>query len=216
MEDNGVEQNATNQVDAQVSPETLVTNSQVVNQLDNQASEGSQPVDPQTNQQANQEEKLDSLYDFDDLKYDFSAVKNSNGENYNQTTVDFVTTVAKEMKLNNEQAGSLLKILADNYQTVQQQAVQKERTNWRAELRSDPELGGENFDKTRLHLSTVMRKFGNNEVKDILNSTGLGDHPAFVRMFNAIGASMSQEVNVIKGTQPKPKFDYNNYFYNTK
>lgn len=216
MEDNGVEQNATNQVDAQVSPETLVTNSQVVNQLDNQASEGSKPADPQTNQQANQEEKLDSLYDFDDLKYDFSAVKNSNGENYNQTTVDFVTSVAKEMKLNNEQAGSLLKILADNYQTVQQQAVQKERTNWRAELRSDPELGGENFDKTRLHLSTVMRKFGNNEVKDILNSTGLGDHPAFVRMFNAIGASMSQEVNVIKGTQPKPKFDYNNYFYNTK
>lgn len=216
MEDNGVEQNATNQVDAQVSPETLVTNSQVVNQLDNQASEGSQPVDPQNNQQADQQEKLDSLYDFDDLKYDFSAVKNSNGENYNQTTVDFVTTVAKEMKLNNEQAGSLLKILADNYQTVQQQAVQKERTNWRAELRSDPELGGENFDKTRLHLSTVMRKFGNNEVKDILNSTGLGDHPAFVRMFNAIGASMSQEVNVIKGTQPKPKFDYNDYFYNTK
>lgn len=216
MEDNGVEQNATNQVDAQVSPETLVTNSQVVNQLDNQASEGSKPADPQTNQQANQEEKLDSLYDFDDLKYDFSAVKNSNGENYNQTTVDFVTTVAKEMKLNNEQAGSLLKILADNYQTVQQQVVQKERTNWRAELRSDPELGGENFDKTRLHLSTVMRKFGNNEVKDILNSTGLGDHPAFVRMFNAIGASMSQEPTVIKGTQPKPKFDYNNYFYNTK
>lgn len=216
MEDNGVEQNATNQVDAQVSPETLVTNSQVVNQLDNQASEGNKPADSQTNQQANQEEKLDSLYDFDDLKYDFSAVKNSNGENYNQTTVDFVTTVAKEMKLNNEQAGSLLKILADNYQTVQQQAVQRERTNWRAELRSDPELGGENFDKTRLHLSTVMRKFGNNEVKDILNSTGLGDHPAFVRMFNAIGASMSQEVNVIKGTQPKPKFDYNNYFYNTK
>lgn len=216
MEDNGVEQNATNQVDAQVSPETLVTNSQVVNQLDNQASEGNKPSDPQTNQQANQEEKLDSLYDFDDLKYDFSAVKNSNGENYNQTTVDFVTSVAKEMKLNNEQAGSLLKILADNYQTVQQQAVQRERTNWRAELRSDPELGGENFDKTRLHLSTVMRKFGNNEVKDILNSTGLGDHPAFVRMFNAIGASMSQEVNVIKGTQPKPKFDYNNYFYNTK
>lgn len=216
MEDNGVEQNATNQVDAQVSPETLVTNSQVVNQLDNQASEGNKPADSQTNQQANQEEKLDSLYDFDDLKYDFSAVKNSNGENYNQTTVDFVTTVAKEMKLNNEQAGSLLKILADNYQTVQQQAVQRERTNWRAELRSDPELGGENFDKTRLHLSTVMRKFGNNEVKDILNSTGLGDHPAFVRMFNAIGASMSQEVNVIKGTQPKPKFDYNDYFYNTK
>lgn len=216
MEDNGVEQNATNQVDAQVSPETLVTNSQVVNQLDNQASEGNKPADSQTNQQANQEEKLDSLYDFDDLKYDFSAVKNSNGENYNQTTVDFVTTVAKEMKLNNEQAGSLLKILADNYQTVQQQAVQKERTNWRAELRSDPELGGENFDKTRLHLSTVMRKFGNNEVKDILNSTGLGDHPAFVRMFNAIGASMSQEPTVIKGTQPKPKFDYNDYFYNTK
>lgn len=216
MEDNGVEQNATNQVDAQVSPETLVTNSQVVNQIDNQASEGSKPADPQTNQQANQEEKLDSLYDFDDLKYDFSAVKNSNGENYNQTTVDFVTTVAKEMKLNNEQAGSLLKILADNYQTVQQQTVQRERTNWRAELRSDPELGGENFDKTRLHLSTVMRKFGNNEVKDILNSTGLGDHPAFVRMFNAIGASMSQEPTVIKGTQPKPKFDYNNYFYNTK
>lgn len=216
MEDNGVEQNATSQVDAQVSPETLVTNSQVVNQLDNQVSEGNKPADPQTNQQANQEEKLDSLYDFDDLKYDFSAVKNSNGENYNQTTVDFVTSVAKEMKLNNEQAGSLLKILADNYQTVQQQAVQRERTNWRAELRSDPELGGENFDKTRLHLSTVMRKFGNNEVKDILNSTGLGDHPAFVRMFNAIGASMSQEVNVIKGTQPKPKFDYNNYFYNTK
>lgn len=216
MEDNGVEQNATNQVDAQVSPETLVTNSQVVNQLDNQASEGSKPADPQTNQQANQQEKLDSLYDFDDLKYDFSEVKNSNGENYNQTTVDFVTSVAKEMKLNNEQAGSLLKILADNYQTVQQQAVQKERTNWRAELRSDPELGGENFDKTRLHLSTVMRKFGNNEVKDILNSTGLGDHPAFVRMFNAIGASMSQEVNVIKGTQPKPKFNYKDYFYNSK
>ena len=216
MEDNGVEQNATNQVDAQVSPETLVTNSQVVNQLDNQASEGNKPADPQTNQQANQEEKLDSLYDFDDLKYDFSAVKNSNGENYNQTTVDFVTSVAKEMKLNNEQAGSLLKILADNYQTVQQQAVQRERTNWRAELRSDPELGGENFDKTRLHLSTVMRKFGNNEVKDILNSTGLGDHPAFVRMFNAIGASMSQEPTVIKGTPPKPKFDYNDYFYNTK
>ena len=216
MEDNGVEQNATTQVDTQVSPETLVTNSQIVSQGDNQNSEGLKTADSKVEQQTDQQESLDSLYDYEDLNYDFSAVKNSNGENYNQNTVDFVTTVAKEMKLNNEQAGNLLKILADNYQAVQQQSVQRERTNWRAELRADPELGGENFDKTRLHLSTVMRKFGNNEVKDILNSTGLGDHPAFVRMFNAIGASMSQEVNVIKGAQPKPKFTYKDYFYNTK
>lgn len=215
MDTNEVSQNATSEVDSKIGGETVIADTQTNNQVSEQTNVEPQETNSKVEQQSTPE-SLESLYDFDDLKYDFSNVKNDNGENYNQTTIDFVTDVAKALKLDNDKAGQLLRTLETTYTKAQQAAVQRERTAWRTELRADPELGGENFDKTRLHLSTVMRKFGNNDVKEILNSTGLGDHPAFVRMFNAIGAAMSQEVNVVKGTKPKPKFTYDDFYYNTK
>lgn len=170
------------------------------------------------NEPSQQEAPLDDLYtaDPEDIEYDFSNTVNESGESFNDATIGVISEIAKSLKLNNEQANSLLRNAEPIYKRAQQEAVLNERKAWRRALIEDPEVGGENFRKTRAHLSTVMQKFGNNEVRDILTQTGLGDHPAFVKMFNAIGAALSPEVNVVKGTPSTPRNTLKDYYYNTK
>ncbi|MFV2901017.1 portal protein [Escherichia coli] len=92
------------------------------------------------------------------------------------------------------------KILA-GVQQRQAEAWQKTTEQWAADVKADKEIGG---DKLISNLSAAQRaldQFGTPELKEYLNTTGLGNHPDLVKTFVKIGKAMSEDGMVTGGNE---------------
>ena len=72
-------------------------------------------------------------------------------------------------------------------------------TNWGNELKADKEIGGQNLPVATAHARAAMKEFFPPEARDILNKTGLGNHPAMVKGMARIGAAMGEGKSVSGG-----------------
>lgn len=135
-------------------------------------------------------------------KYD---LKLPDGTQLDASAVEKVAQIAKEQKLSNAQAQALLNAKSDaiaEFTTKQQEQVKHKSTNdWVNEMKSDPELGGDGFDKNVEMAKRVVQKFGTESFKKTLNESGLGNHPELVRVFSRIGKLMSEDQLVLPGAQ---------------
>ncbi|ECR7551308.1 peptidase [Salmonella enterica] len=126
-------------------------------------------------------------------KYEFQAAE---GVELDTEALKDFESVARELNLTNEQAQKLVdaypKILA-GVQQRQAEAWQQTTEQWAADVKADKEIGG---DKLTSNLSAAQRAldlFGTPELKEYLNTTGLGNHPDLVKTFVKIGKAMSED-----------------------
>lgn len=132
-------------------------------------------------------------------KYEFQAAE---GVELDTEALKEFEPVAREMNLTNEQAQKLVdvypKILA-GVQQRQAETWQQTTEQWAADVKADKEIGG---DKLPSNLSAAQRaldQFGTPELKEYLNTTGLGNHPDLVKTFVKIGKAMSEDGMVTGG-----------------
>ncbi len=125
--------------------------------------------------------------------YEFKAAE---GAELDAEALKDFEPVARELNLTNEQAQKLVdaypKILA-GVQQRQADAWQATTEQWAADVKADKEIGG---DKLTGNLSAAQRaldQFGTPELKEYLNTTGLGNHPDLVKTFIKIGKAMSED-----------------------
>ncbi|MDR1397387.1 MAG: hypothetical protein LBJ14_06615 [Desulfarculales bacterium] len=85
------------------------------------------------------------------------------------------------------------------HQQAQAQAAGAQYEAWRQEILKDPLLGGANLEKTRTNLARAVSEFGSDELKQLINDSGLGFHPEFVRFVNKVGLALA-EPRGIKGS----------------
>lgn len=76
------------------------------------------------------------------------------------------------------------------------------RADWASAIKADPEYGGAKFDKTVSNAGVFMDRFLDQEGRDLLNASGLGNHPSLVRAFAKAGMHFA-EGEVITG-EPAP------------
>ena len=126
-------------------------------------------------------------------KYEFQAAE---GVELDTEALKDFEPVARELNLTNDQAQKLVdaypKILA-GVQQRQAEAWQAQTEQWAADVKADKEIGG---DKLTSNLSAAQRaldQFGTPELKEYLNTTGLGNHPDLVKTFVKIGKAMSED-----------------------
>ncbi|MGM8528678.1 peptidase [Enterobacter asburiae] len=126
-------------------------------------------------------------------KYEFKA---GEGVELDTEALKDFEPVARELNLTNEQAQKLVdaypKILA-GVQQRQAEAWQAQTEQWASDVKADKEIGG---DKLTSNLSAAQRaldQFGTPELKEYLNTTGLGNHPDLVKTFVKIGKAMSED-----------------------
>ena len=72
---------------------------------------------------------------------------------------------------------------------------------WQAELKADPEVGGEKQAQAVMHVRRAIKEFGGVEVAKVLAQAGLGNHPALVRGFAKIGRALAED-SVSGAAQP--------------
>ena len=64
---------------------------------------------------------------------------------------------------------------------------------WVDEVKADKDLGGANFDANLKQGQSALRRFGSEALTKLLDDSGLGSHPEFVRLFAKVGKAIAED-----------------------
>lgn len=133
-------------------------------------------------------------------KYEFKA---GEGIELDSAAMADFEPVARELNLTNEQAQKLVDVYPKILAGVQQRQVeawQKQTEGWAESVKADKEFGGDKLTANLGAAQCALDQFGNPELREYLESTGLGNHPELVKAFIKVGKAMSED-GVITGKE---------------
>lgn len=142
------------------------------------------------------------------------------------SAIERVTTFAKDHKLAPDVAQKALdladaEVKADrNKQNVL--ATESFKTmatkQWVEDVKADTEFGGDKYLVTVEEVKRAADRFLTDADREVLNTTGWGNHPMLVKMFARIGRAISNDklVNGNSGGAPSPKTDAQALYPNMK
>lgn len=119
-------------------------------------------------------------------------------------TLDAFKGLAKELNISQASAQKLIDMqtaLSTKQAEAYQAAVVKQSQDWVAEIKNDPVLGGANFESSAANAVKVIQAFGDESLTNLLNESGLGNHPALFKFCHRISAAISEDKFVMPGTQ---------------
>jgi hypothetical protein len=115
----------------------------------------------------------------------------------NETLTDYQSW-AKENNLTQDQAQAGVNMVTKMQEQQVAKWVEQQQT-WVSEAKSDAEIGGEKFDQ---NISTAVKardSFGTSEFSEMLDSSGLGNHPEMIRFLNRVGNAISEDSVIVSG-----------------
>jgi hypothetical protein len=68
-----------------------------------------------------------------------------------------------------------------------------QRAKWADSLKTDKDIGGKNYDQNVVAMQRAIGRFGTPELKQLLNVTGLGNHPELARFCLKVGQAISED-----------------------
>ena len=108
--------------------------------------------------------------------------------------LQFIADMAQQSGLPAKEASEFLR-RSEIYQTILQE---KTAEAWQEASRTDPEFGGAQFDANLAVAKQGYNMFASDELKNILEQTGYGNHPEVLRLFHKIGKMMGED-NIVGG-----------------
>lgn len=152
----------------------------------------------------------------DDKDYSVDVPENSR---LSEADRERIESYAKDQGLSKEAAQKLVEQESqarDEYfeglQTQHKEMVGK----WAESIKTDKELGGENYAKNIELAKRVAHKFGTEKFLHDLDASGYGNHPEVVRVFARIGRAMSNDELVRSGSQAGGDRSMEDIFYGSK
>lgn len=113
------------------------------------------------------------------------------------------TEIAKASNLSQEAAQSLIDglsplIAKDSLEAFQAQLVEA-RKGWQEALKVDKELGGEKSAENVAVAKQAFEKFGTPALKELLETSGLGDHPEVIRWAYNVAKATGEDKVIVGG-----------------
>lgn len=102
------------------------------------------------------------------------------------------TAVAKELKLDQATAQKVIDVGVKMAQR-QAEAHAKQVEQWTESVKADKDVGGDKLTENLGIARKALDTFGTPELKDVLNATGLGNHPEIIRAFYKVGKAISED-----------------------
>jgi len=140
-------------------------------------------------------------------KYEFKA---SEGKAFDAEVLTAFAEVAKELNLTQDAAQKVLDRMAPKMEARQAQQIETLRTQWADSSKVDKEFGGEKLSENLSTAKKALDQFGTPELRSLLNESGLGNHPEFIRFMFRAGKSISEDryvgqANGAAPTQGRPR-----------
>lgn len=134
-------------------------------------------------------------------KYEFTMPE---GVELDTAAAEEFSVLAKELKLDNATAQRVADIAV---KMQQKQAEQQAATvkGWADSSKTDKEFGGDNLKQNLSVAQKAIDTFGSSELKTMLKTTGLGNHPEIIRFAFKAGSAISEDGFVRAGSRaPTP------------
>lgn len=103
--------------------------------------------------------------------------------------LQFITDMARDSGLPAQAAGDFLQRVTDYQRILHQKKIE----DWEAQSHADTEFGGAQFDASMAIAKKGYKMFASDGMKNILEKTGMGSHPEFIRLFYNIGKLMNED-----------------------
>lgn len=118
-------------------------------------------------------------------------------------------TLAKELNLPQDAAQKVFDLgiaMSQKWADGHSQALTDMREGWVDAVKADPELGGSKLNENVAAAQKAIATFGSDELKELLDTSGLGNHPAIFRFAAAVGKGLGEDDIVTgghSGAQPR-------------
>lgn len=126
------------------------------------------------------------------------------------------TPLAKELGLNQESAQKVIDLYAGKVlpqiAAAQQAAMAQQIEDWGKQARDDKDLGGAAFDANVQTAQKAIARFGSPALKELLDTSGFGNHPEVLRFCLSIGKAISED-GVVLGGQAQGSRSLEDVFY---
>lgn len=110
------------------------------------------------------------------------------------------SALAKELKLSPADAQRVADV-AVKMQQKQAEKFAETVKGWVDQCKTDKEFGGDAFEANRTVARKTIDTFGDSELKTLLNSSGIGNHPAVARFVLKIGKAISEDTFLKAGSR---------------
>lgn len=131
-------------------------------------------------------------------------LKMPDGVELDTAAADEFKGIAKEYGLTQEQAQKVADIGAKMVQR-QTEAHQAQVQTWVDAVKTDKEIGGDKLNENLAIARKTIDTFGSPELKEMLNVTGIGNHPEIVKLAYKIGKAISDDGFVRGGNTSAPR-----------
>lgn len=135
-------------------------------------------------------------------KYEFQA---GEGRQFDDEVIGAFSEVAKELNLSNEAAQKVLDKVAPVLESRREAQISEARSQWAADSKADKEFGGDKLQENLTVAKKARDAFATPALVELLDQSGLGDHPEVIRFFVRAGKAISEDNFVAGGhgsTQP--------------
>lgn len=152
------------------------------------------PVDPKLDGQGQQGQEPQGQGDLD------YATLMPEGVELDTATATGFSALAKELNLDPETSKKLVGFYAETAQRQIREVTEMHQA-WQQEIAKDPVLSK---PEAQAQARQAIEAFGTPELKALLNSTGLGNHPELIRWAHKVGAKISPDtIQTGQPTAPK-------------
>jgi len=124
-------------------------------------------------------------------KYEFKPIENAAA--FDDAVIGAFSEVAKELNLTQDNAQKILDKVAPMMAARSAERFEATNQEWVAQATTDKEFGGDKLTENLAIAKSAMDKFATPELKELLNKTGLGNHPEFIRAFYRAGKAISED-----------------------
>lgn len=130
--------------------------------------------------------------------YTFTAPE---GQTLDSDFVKAYEAVSREQGLTQGKAQAILDRMSPQIEKQQLARIESLRKDWESASKADPEFGGEKFVQNIGVAKTALSKFGTPALTELLDASGLGNHPEVIRFFHRVGKAVAEDTFVGGGSK---------------
>lgn len=127
-----------------------------------------------------------------------------------------LSAIAKEFDLSQAAAQRVYDLgekLVAKHTTALTEQIEKTRNDWGVQSKTDKEFGGDQLD-SNLAVARKALDLGTPELREFLNSSGIGNHPEVIRWMYRVGKTLKQDEHV-QGGRPGEQKDARSFYPNS-
>lgn len=128
--------------------------------------------------------------------YEFKAPE---GGEFDQQVIGAFSEVARELDLPQDAAQKVLDKMGPVLQARHDEQLSAAREEWASATKADKEIGGDKLGENLAYAKQAREAFTTPEFRDLLEKSGLGNHPEVIRVFVKVGKAISEDGFVTGG-----------------